>query len=880
MRIFKRKRLYFWLLASGFWLLASCSQKKNTFTSRTFHNLTAHYNGLYWANVNLEEAIVNIEKGHKDDYSKLLPVFKYADEKAAKANYPQLDKAIEKTNKMIQYHSMLINGREYCRWIDDNYMTMGMSHFYKRDYYAALLVFDYVVKMFSDNPTKYDAFLWIVRTNNQMNSVIKTGPILDVLKHDSKLPKRLRGDYFSVLSDYYIRTEEYKKAVDALKKTIPFTKKKNVRARYIYILAQLYEQEGNLEKASQFYSSCATLHPSYEMEFNARLSKARTFQVENGEGTKDLKKELTKMLKDEKNKDFRDQVYYALGDISARENDIPAAINLFKSSARSSVGNVQQKALSFLRIADIYFDQRSYKLSGSYYDSTMAFLSKDYKNYEQVKNKKESLASLIKNINIIDREDSLLNIARMDTASISKLIAGIISKVTTDEAKKKEELEQKKNQPKSASIPDNLSGLPNAGSWYFYNQATMSSGFADFFRKWGNRQLEDNWRRSSKQQVMAEQQEADTPPSSLTDTSGGSKKTPPAQTEEYYLKNIPFSDEQKTKANEKILEAYYNLGSIYKEDLDDDQKAEETFEALLKHYPDSKYTLNLYYQLYRLYLADKEQGKANFYKDKILNEYPDSEYAKIIKNPDYQRQMMASQNEIEIFYTETYSAYRSGKYDNVLAMVDKADSFYSKSELMPKFALLRAFSIGKTKSMSDYENALQGVIAKYPKDPAKTKARELLDHLKEMQKAPVDSAVLKKDTAVYKSPYTFKDSAEHQCMIIISSKKVNVNDFQIKVSNFNSEYYRLAGLSVSNLLMDLDHQLFIVKSFPLSGKAKDYYDFINQDSVVFKGVSPQDYQIFPISTDNFSIFYKDKNDKKIDEYRNFFLDNYFRKKEK
>ena len=342
MNFFRKIIAYCLLLIAYCLLLSSCSQKKNTFTSRTFHNLTAHYNGLFWANVNLQEAIASIEKGHKDDYNKILPVFKYADEKVAKANYPQLDKAIEKTNKMIQYHSMLIKGHEYCRWIDDNYMTMGMAHFYKRDYYAALLVFDYVVKMFSENPIKYDAFLWIVRTNNQMNSVIKTGPILDVLKHDSKLPKRLKGEYFSVLSDYYLRTEEYKKAVDALNKAIPFAKKKNVRARYIYILAQLYEQEGNLKKASANYGACAKLHPpTYDLEFNAQLSKARTFQVDNGEDTKDLKKELTKMLRDEKNKEFRDQIYYALGDISARENDIPVAIKLFKSSARSSVGNVQ-----------------------------------------------------------------------------------------------------------------------------------------------------------------------------------------------------------------------------------------------------------------------------------------------------------------------------------------------------------------------------------------------------------------------------------------------------------------------------------------------------------------------------------------------------------
>jgi len=324
-------------------LFSSCSQKKNTFSSRTYHNLTAHYNGLYWANVSLDEGVSNLERAHKDDYTKLLPMFKYADDKAAKANYPQFDKAIEKNSKVIQYHSMLIKGKEYCRWIDENYMTMGKAHFYKRNYYASVEVFEYVVKMYTDNPVKYDAFLWLVRAYNQMNSVIKTGPILDVLKHDKKLPKKLQDDYYSVLSDYYLRTEQYKKAIDALTKTILLTKKKALRGRYLYVLAQLHEQEDDLKKASQYYEESAKLHPSYEMEFNARLSKARTFQVQSGTDTKALKKELNKMLKDEKNKEYLDQVYYALGDISIKENDVPAALDYFKLSAQKSLANIKQK---------------------------------------------------------------------------------------------------------------------------------------------------------------------------------------------------------------------------------------------------------------------------------------------------------------------------------------------------------------------------------------------------------------------------------------------------------------------------------------------------------------------------------------------------------
>ncbi|MBI3503191.1 MAG: tetratricopeptide repeat protein, partial [Bacteroidetes bacterium] len=710
-----------------FVLFSSCSQKKNTFTSRLFHSLTAHYNGLYWANVNMEEGIFNIERAHKDDYAKILPLFKYGDEKVAKANYPPFDKAIEKTNKVIQWHSMLIDGTEHARWIDQNYLTLGKAHFYKRDYYSAVTVFEYVVKVFPNKPSRYDAFLWLVRSYNQMNSVIKTGPILDFLKHDEHLPKRLKGEYAAVLSDYNLRTEQYDKAEESLVKAIKEEKKKTVRGRYWYILAQLYEQDGDLQKASGYYALSAKLHPGYEMEFNARLAKARTFQVGNGDA-KELKKELIQMLKDAKNKEYRDQIYYALGDISYRENDFPTALKYFKNSALSSTINTRQKGISYLRAADIYFDQKNYKPAQAYYDSTMAFLPKEYKNYDLIKNKHTSLTAMIKDISTISHEDSLLQVAEMDTAKISKLIDEIIARLTLEEEKKKKEDEAKAGQPKSSTTSNENNPWQSqnqTGTWYFYNQSTIGFGFTEFFKKWGNRPLEDNWRRSSKEMVIAEQQ-IDT---AKKDTSSGSKKIAENKTHKYYLKNIPFTDEQKANSKFKIVDAYYDLGGIYKEDLQDNQKAAETFEELLKKYPDNKYTLNLYYQLYRLYMA-LDDTREEEYKNKILNEHPESEYAKIILNPDYQKALLASKNEIEKFYGETFSAYKGAQYEQVIAMANRADTFYSASALMPKFALLRAYSIGKTKGADDYEKALQGVMAKYPKDPAKAKAQELLDHLK------------------------------------------------------------------------------------------------------------------------------------------------------
>ncbi|MFH1004216.1 MAG: tetratricopeptide repeat protein [Bacteroidota bacterium] len=871
MKLFwKIRQLFFLFLISYFFsLFTFCSQKKNTFVNRKYHSLTAHYNGLYWAKVNLNEGIDNVEKSHKDDYSKILPVFKYGDDKIAKANFPQFDKAIEKNSKMVQYHSMLIKGKEYCKWIDRNYITMGKAHFYKRDYYASVEVFEYVVKMFPNNDTKYEAFLWMVRAFNQMNSVIKTEPILDLLEHDKKFPKNFLPEYHAVKADYYIRTEQYKNAVYDITKAITLTKKKTLRGRYIYILAQLYEMQEDLKKASLYYSQSAEMHSSYEMEFNAKLSYARTFQMHSGADTKELKKKLNKMLKDEKNKEYIDQVYYALGEISMKENDIPSAINYFKLSARSSVANIKQKSLSYLRIADIYFEQHDYKFAQIFYDSTMTFLPKDHKSYEQVKNKKESLTKMTKYMNTITAEDSLLKVATMDTVQIHKLIDDIIAKLIENEEKKKKAKEEKEKTTTSVPgmNPNNPWQTASASSgWYFYNPSTISFGISEFYKIWGNRQIEDNWRRSNKETVFTEQLDKEV----IQDTSQIGKIAD-NKTRTYYLKNIPFTNEQKIKSHQKIVDAYYGLGGTYKEQLQDNANASETFEELLKQYPGNKYTLNLYYQLYRIYLVMNNDGKANFYKDKILNEYPNSEYARIIKNPDYQKALKASKSEIEKYYTETLAAYHTGKYNEVIAMANRSDSFYSSSDLMPKFALLRAYSIGKTYSTDVFEKALQRVIAKYPKDETKVKAQEILDHIQKMKAAPIDSSA-KKDTVTFKSPYNvFKDSTEQLCIIIISDKKTNINDLKVRISNFNNEYFRLITLNIDALIFDDDKQIISIKKFSTKQHAMDYYDLINQDSKVFQNISPADYKLFPITTDNFVVLYKEK---KVDEYQKFFLLNY------
>lgn len=862
-------------LAALLVLSGGCSTKKNTVVHRAFHNLTSHFNGYFYAKESVKEGLGKIEQNYQDDYSKLLPVFIYPDSKQAQTVYGDMDKAIKKASLVIQRHCITDKkGKEIPganKWIDDNYMVIGKSHFYKRDFFSALESFDYVSRAYKNMPARFNGMLWQVRTYNELGSLSMSEPILASLKEDNQFPKNLQKELAAISADFYIKSGSYEPAIKELTKAVTLTKKKKARTRYTYILAQLYEMTGDKKKASQYYGLVIGLNPaSYDMTFNARISRARLYDATAGD-SKDIKKELQKMLKDDKNIEYFDQVYYALAEIAEKEKDMKEAVKLLNLSVRSSVTNTGQKARSFLKLADISFTKADYKNAQAYYDSTVAFLPKDHPEYNIINTKKQSLTALVQHINTITAEDSLQKMARMSEKDRDALIAETIKRYEAEEKRKEEEkLNQQQNNNLFNNDQQSTTVFANTNSWYFYNPSTVSFGIADFNKKWGNRKLEDNWRRSAKEVVLGSNPEDG---GTKEDTTGGGttavvvNKISNKKTKEYYLQNVPLTPEAMKASNDRIVEAYYSLGSVYKEQLADNKRSAESFEEMMKRYEENKYKLQVYYQLYRLNLAMKDNEKANYYKNIFLTKYPDSEYAKIIRNPEAAKDALANRNKVEQFYTETFEKYKKGEYADVIARGNYADSAFGKNELASRFAILRAMSIGRTQDVKAYESALTQIIIKYPKDEVKDQAQYLLDVLNKKGEAAKPDSLM--------GPYQFDKDADHMWVIIIPNGKGNINKFKIALSDLNGKFFSTSDLKIESMLMDNDKQLVTVKNFAGTAKAMDYYNFVRDYKDVYKDLTPDDggYQRFIISSQNFSTFYKEK---KVNEYMAFFKDNFLK----
>lgn len=889
MNIFSVRNISFFCFLS---LLIACTTKKNTVVHRAWHNMNARYNGYFYSNEYKKESVKKVEKANQDDFIKMLPIFVYPDNKSAKNYYSDFDKTIKKSSTCIQRHAIINpkNKEEIpnaCKWIDENYMLIGKSHFYKRDFFSALEMFEYVSKKYPNPEAKYNGMLWMIRTNNEIGSLSKSELIIDDLRNAKDIPKdnAFQAELAAVWADFYVKKEDHHGAITLLTRAIVLTKKKSVKARYTFILAQLYEKIGDNVKASNYYSMVPGLHPSYEMEFAAQIKRGKLFDAQSGD-SKIIKKQLMKMLRDDKNTEYRDQIYYALAEIASKENDTPLALTYLDKSIRESVSNKTQKALSYLKRADIYFEKTNYKSAEANYDSAMTFLPKDYPDYSIIETKKKSLTSLVVNLNIIALEDSLQRMAKMSEKERDVAIDKMIAKIEEEEKNKEEERLNQLNNPtpipqnQTNTVPDQVSG---STAWYFYNPTTVTFGVGEFSKKWGSRKLEDNWRRSEKEQELSAAVVEDTTPLDSTDTkdnviaeNNGKKNK---KDKNYYLKSIPLTADALAKSNVKIVDAYYNIGSIYKEQLLNNTKSVETFEELLKRYPDNKYKLACYYQLYRTYLAMNNGTKSDYYKNILLNDYPDSEYAKIIRNPGYAKIAMANKSQVEKFYAETYQLYSEGKYRATIINCQTADTMYSKNYLMPQFDYVKALSIGRTQDLDAFERALTQVTIKYPKEPVKEKALEMLELIRKQKSAgTLVNDTTKKltvnniaDTIPAKPKFIFKEDGEYYWLVIVENGKGDITKFKTTLSDLNEESFSTQELNISSVFLDIAHQLVTVKSFDGKTQAMDYYNFFKDNKEAFADLTEGTFQAFIISAENYTTFYKDKN---IVEYQQFFSKNF------
>ncbi len=877
---------FFWVILIIF-LFSACSTKKNTFTRRAYHNLTSHYN-VYWNGMdNLRQGAKEFESGLKDNYSLVLPVYYFGDKASASKMSQFADVSIKKASKAINKHSMIFNRKEYVKWIDDAWFLIGKSYFYKQDYPMARRTFEFVVKTYNQNEIKYDAMLWLALSNIQLGDFNRAEPLLDMLQskiRQGEAPEKYETELNLIYGQFYILQKNYTSAVPFLEHVLELKPGTNLRTRCMFILGQIYQMNGDPDNATLMYKTVIKRSPSFEMEFNAKINLAQCYDTKSGDREFIIKK-LTRMLKDDKNKELLDQVYYSLAQVSLKDSDTVSAIGYLKKSVSSSQNNNYQKAISALQLADIFFKIPDYTRAQSYYDSTMAFLPKDFQNYNELKKKTDILTDLVMNLQVIKIEDSLQSLALMSEEERLQVIDGIIRSVIAEEIKKKQEEEERRNNQNLFGItadPMESAGI-SQGRWYFYNPATLANGFSTFVKKWGRRILEDNWFLSDKNLVnFTNEEENDTAgldtgsdTSMIASKGQGIKKTNNPKERDYYLQKIPLTKEQLTASDDKIIQALYNAGFIYAENLNDYGRSIETFESLLERYPDNKYKVPSNYELYQLYLKLENKPKTDTYKNIILTKYPETDYARLLINPNYYKELSLKQSEASQLYEDTYNAFSNQQYYMVLNNAAIArTNFKNDSVLMPKFDYLRGLALGKIEVVDSLAVAMYQIIKDYPKSQVRTLAQDVLNFLGNQRNSEGEPIVT--DSTDLLAPamklYKYDPNALHFYVLIVNGNLVDVNALKIKITDFNAKFYDLDKLQVNSIIFNNEQQIVTVNNFESAEKAMNYSINIRDSKYIFTKLETSgNYSDFIISVENYPVLYRNKD---ISQYIRFFEKNY------
>ena len=710
-------------------VLCGCSVKRNNFFSRNYHQLTTRYNVYFNGDQALKSGIKHMENRHKEDYTHLLPVFVSNDEQTRSICSSDMDYVIEKAAKAIDKHSITAKPRrrknkdsknyqtfrkkkEFNNQIDKCYLLLGKAYFYKKKYTMANNTFRFIQRQYAeDEALMTEVSIWLFRSLTEMGRYEEAARIMDRLD-GSTLKRKQREMVAAARTDFYVRQGMYEQAIPEAERLVRTCKSIKRKPRYNFLLSQLYVKENQDGAAKLALKKATRFNFNYEMVFNARIGMASAYQ----EGDAAVEKKLKKMLRDSRNEEFQDRIYYALANIENKRGNEEGAAGLYWKSVHASVDNDNQQALSFVKLGDYYFKNKAYVQAQSCYDSCLLVMDSRYEDYEKLKSLLTDLTELVTNLRIIQTQDSLQRIAVLPEEERNRLIDDKITAIKEQENTRKEQ-ERREQAERNfyrrndmLSRGDAFSQGNRGGDWYFYNPVTIALGKNDFKRKWGRRKLEDNWRRRNKASIGL----ADETGEELAEMTGGEREVKDVKSREYYLQDLPLTPEMLQASEKQIEEAYYKAGEIYLYRLNDPEKALECFDAYIQRFKNTANLPMVYYLASTTALKAGKAAEAERYKTELTALFPESDFARGLQDPNYFRQVEDVLKVVEKKYQEAYRYYQKVYYHEAAQICDRILKAYPDNKLKSNVLFLKAMCVVNTGSPQEAKNALEEVIAARP----------------------------------------------------------------------------------------------------------------------------------------------------------------------
>ena len=840
--------------------VAGCSTQKNTARNRWWHAFNAKYNTYYNGTLAYIDASLEKEQGNKDNYTELIPLYTVTNKNSRDLGKSNYERAIEKCEKAIHLHSIKhrpewnksrkktardiewLNRREYNPFLWKAWLLMGRSQFFKGDFEGAAATFSYMSRLYATQPAIYGrARAWLAKCYIEQDWTYDAEDVIRNMARDS-IHWRAQKEWDYTYADYYIHTADYVKAIPYLRKVISHEMRRKQKAREWYLMGQIQAAIGNNAEAYKAFKHVIRLNPPYELEFNARISMSEVMASSNA---KQMIGRLKRMAKSDKNKDYLDQVFYAIGNIYLAKKDTTNAINAYEKGNSKATRSGIEKGVLLLHLGDLYWQQEKYSNARRCYGEAIGLLDKERKDYPKLADRSKVLDELVPYTDAVHLQDSLQSLAKMDEKDRNEAIDRVIEalkKKEKEERNKKAEEEVAKMQAQNGGINNNNNNNNNkpaansnsmAGNtqWYFYNPIAVSQGKTTFQRQWGKRENVDNWQRINKTVVanamgveeMTDQMRDSLAQAAVTEDSlkqiNDSAQNNPHK-REYYLTQIPFTQEQIAASNKILEDGLFHAGVIFKDKLDNLGLSEKALLRLTKDYADYEHIDDAYYHLYLLYARKNMMDKAESYIKKLKEDFPDSQWTTLLSDPYYMENAKFGVQIEDSLYAATYNAFKASRYQEV-----KGNALISETRFPMGANRDKLLFIGGLSKLNDGDangciTDMKAVVEKYPNSRISEIAGMIVNGVnagRRLRGGKFDledvwnrrNVVLNDSSKEESKNFNNERNANFVFMYVYQPDSVNENQLLFEMAKFNFMTYLVRNFDINIEDQDGLHQMKI-----------------------------------------------------------------------
>ncbi len=861
-------------------VLAGCSTKKNTSGSRWWHSFNARYNTYFNGSQAFIEGSLEKETGNKDNCTELIPLYPVGNKQSRDIGKGNFDRAIEKAEKTIKQHSIKarpewtksrrktakdiewLNRREYNPFLWHAWLLLGKSQFQKGEFEEAAATFSYMARLYHTQPAIHGiAWAWLAKSYTELGWLYDAEDIITKQRRDS-MHYRAVKDWDYTYADYYLHSGRYEEAAVYLRKVIRHERRRKQRAREWFLMGQLQTLLGHKSEAYNAYKHVIRLNPPYELEFNARI--AQTEVLPAGDFKRKLSK-LRSMARSDNNKEYLDQVYYAIGNVYMTQRDTLHAIEAYEEGREKATRSGIEKGVLLLTLGNLYWDSEKYDKAQGCYAEAIGLLDKDRKDYEQLSARSKVLDELVPFTSAVELQDSLQRLAKMPEEQrmriIDKIIEDLIKK-EKEEKRKQEEADaeriqqeqeaqngtQQTNRPTTPTMPATPTNAQQ-GLWYFYNPQAVSQGKQLFQRQWGKRENQDNWQRVNQTVVSSlgtadQTEDAENPDGNIETTDSLAQATDSIVSEttdsaaldphkrEYYLAQIPFTEEQVAESDNIIKDGLFHSGIIFKDKLDNLHLGEKQLVRLTGQYPDYEHNDEAWYHLYLLYARQGMNLEADHCLAMLKADYPESDWTILLSDPYFMENQRFGVHIEDSIYAATYDAFKGDRYREVKANTQLSEQRFPLGQHRPKFLFIEGMSMLNEGDADGCVERMKKVVEQYPQSEVSELAGMIIRGVQQGRRLhggkfdigdiwsrramDVTGDTTKVDTL------SIERNTNHVFMLVYNPDSLNQNQLLYEMAKYNFSNYMVRNFDITIDEDPLGMSRMLISGFLSYDEARQY----------------------------------------------------------